>query len=170
MARADLGVMLEAAEKSGFIGGGYLKLKEGENRMRLIDGPLPHPGAYQGRKTFRWLWYVIDRRDGEIKPFFMPHSVYKLLTALQRSEDFGFESIPMPFDVVIGAKGAGTKEVEYSLLPTKKNPGDAELIGLADKKPLKELQGALREKEATHVIGDPTVEAPRFDPDDDIPL
>jgi hypothetical protein len=172
MAKTDLSAVLEAAEKSGLVGSDYLKIKDGKNRMRLVDGPLPHPGKYQGRPTFRMLWYAIDRKDGQIKPFFMPYSVFKLLAALQTSEDFAFESIPMPYDVILTAKGAGTKEVEYSLLPTRKELGSEELLALVEKKPLKDVQDAMRAKEANREaeFAPQGTFDPDAVPDDGIPL
>ncbi len=37
------------AESEGLLGsGGYLKLQEGENRVRLMSECLEHPGEYKG--------------------------------------------------------------------------------------------------------------------------
>lgn len=137
------------AEKAGLLGSGdYLKLKEGANRMRLMSECLPHAGEYQGRKTFKWLCYVVDRVDGKVKPFFMPHTIYKQIESLQVSEDYAFADVPMPYDLTINAKGAGTKEVEYAVVPARKNtnitPGEMDDFDKC--KPLKELQAALNDK------------------------
>lgn len=137
------------AEKAGLLGSGdYLKIKEGANRLRLMTECLPHAGEYQGRKTFKWLCYVIDRVDGKVKPFFMPHTIYKQIEALQVNPDYEFSDVPMPYDLTINAKGAGTKEVEYTVVPARKNTDvtDDELNDLDQAKPLKELQAALLEK------------------------
>jgi hypothetical protein len=151
MPAVDFGAARKEAEKAGLLGSGdYLKLKEGGNRLRLMTACLPHPGTYQGRKTFKWLCYVIDRTDGKVKPFFMPHKIYKQIEALQMSEDYGFTDVPMPYDLTINAKNAGTKEVEYTLMPARKESPVTPLEHqqLADLKPLAELQAALRaEKE-----------------------
>lgn len=141
----------EEAEKAGLLGSGdYLKLKEGSNRMRLMTECLPHPGVYQGKKTFKWLCYVVDRVDGKVKPFFMAHTIYKLIEALEADPDYTFSELPMPYDLNVTAKGAGTKDVEYSVLPAKKEtPLTAqERVDLDGLKPLKELQAALNEKKS----------------------
>lgn len=179
----DFGAARKAAEAEGLLSSGdYLKLKEGDNRLRLMSQCLPHAGEYQGRPNFKWLCYVLDRVDGKIKPFFMPHTIYKKIEALQVNEDYAFSSVPMPYDLTIHAKGAGTKEVEYSLIPARKetplSPKDVEQWQAM--KPIAEVQAALKEKDAertgrgaargpNHTVegtGDPTAELS----DDDIPF
>jgi hypothetical protein len=137
------------AEDAGLLSSGeYLKLKEGANRLRLVSECLPHKGMYQGRPNFKWLCYVIDRADGKVKPFFMSHTIYKQIESLQMDPDYGFEDVPMPYDVNVNAKGAGTKEVEYSVIPAKREtPITAlEYQEIAQMKPLGDLQKALAEK------------------------
>lgn len=137
------------AEDAGLIGSGdYFKFKEGPNRLRLLSECLPHPGEFKGTKNFKWLAYVLDRRDGKVKPFFMPHTVYKAIEALQMSEDYAFFDVPMPYDITVHADGAGTKEVKYSVMPAKKEiPLTAsELNDLKQAKPLAELQRILKDK------------------------
>jgi hypothetical protein len=112
---------------------------------------LPHAGEYQGKRNFKWLCYVLDRQDGKVKPFFMPHTIYKQIEALQVNEDYAFEDVPMPYDLTVHAAGAGTKEVKYTLMPARKNtPVTAiEHQELAAAKPLADLKKALDEKNAT---------------------
>lgn len=118
----NFGAAREAAEASGALGtGGFFKVKEGSNRIRLVSNCIPHTDSFKGRKNFKWLCYVIDRTNGAVRPYFMPHTIYKMVEALQGDPDYTFDSVPMPYDVTINAKGAGSKEVEYSLLPAKNN-------------------------------------------------
>ena len=139
------------AEAAGLLSSGdYLKLKEGDNRLRLMSECLAHAGEYQGKRNFKWLCYVLDRGDGKIKPFFMPHTIYKQIEALQMNEDYAFEDVPMPYDLTIHAVGAGTKEVKYTLMPARKNTAitAVEHQELAKVKPLADLKKALDEKNA----------------------
>lgn len=142
------------AEKAGLLGSGdYLKLKEGANRLRLMSECLPHPGEYKGTKTFKWLCYVIDRVDGKVKPFFMAHVVYKQIEALQMDPEYAFADVPMPYDVNVNAKGAGTKDVEYTVVAARKNTNitPAEMDDFETQKPIAELQAALtKEKQDEH--------------------
>lgn len=145
----DFAARRKDAERAGLLGSGdYLKLKEGANRFRLMSECLAHVGNYKGQRNFKWLCYVVDRADGKVKPFFMPHTIYKQIEALQMSEDYSFIEVPMPYDITINAKGAGTKEVEYTLMPAKKEaPVTAlEYQALRELKPLNELKQALDDK------------------------
>jgi hypothetical protein len=122
MTKVNLAEGRKKAESEGLLGSGdYLKLQEGENRIRLLSECLEHPGEYKGTPTFKWLCYVIDRKDGKIKPFFMPHTIYKHIEALQQNPEYVFDEVPMPYDVTIIAKGAGTKEVEHSTVAARSN-------------------------------------------------
>ena len=171
----DFAASRKAAEAAGLLSSGdYLKLKEGDNRLRLMSACLPHEGSYQGRRNFKWLCYVLDRVDGKVKPFFMPHTIYKKIEALQTNEDYAFDRVPMPYDLTINAKGAGTKEVEYSLIPARKETPltPAEQTLLSEMKPLAELQVALLEKSKTgpsHGESHGQNEPPELT-DDDIPF
>ena len=112
----------EVAEKEHNIGGAqHLKLQEGQNRIRLVSECIPHEGEYNGKPTFKWLCQVIDRKDGKVKPFFMPHKIFKDIEALQMSEDYSFDAVPMPYDITITAIGAGMITVQYSTTPARQN-------------------------------------------------
>lgn len=167
--KADFGAARKMAEDAGLLGGGdYYKYKEGDNRFRLMSLCLPHSGEYQGRPNFKWLCYVLDRRDGKVKTHFMPHKIYKAIEALQVNPDYTFEEVPMPYDVTVHAKGAGTKEVEYSLIPARKEtPLTAdEEADLNQQKPLADVQKALIEKKSKS--GNGSADEPPPPGDDDI--
>lgn len=146
----DFGARMKEAEQAGLLGSGdYLKLKAGDNRFRLMSEGLPHEGEYQGKPNFKWLCYVLDRADGKIKPFFMPHRIYKQIAALQKSDDYRFEDVPMPYDLTINADAkVGTKDVTYTLTPARANKEltTAELTAWGEVKPLKDVQKAIYEK------------------------
>jgi hypothetical protein len=151
VAKVDFGAQRKQAEDAGMLGGGgFYKLKEGDNRIRLASICLPHTSDFNGKKSFKWLCYVIDRRDGAVKPFFMSHMVYKAIEALQSNPDYFFEEVPMPYDLTIHAKGAGTIDVEYSLIPARKEVPltEDEQAAIHQAKPLAELQQAILDKQA----------------------
>lgn len=162
----------KAAEDAGLVGGGdYLKLKEGDNRLRLMTECLPHQGSYQGQKNFKWLCYVIDRRDGKVKPFFMPHKIYKAIEALQINPDYEFFDVPMPYDLTVNAIKAGTKDVVYTVVPARKNSevSEVERKELVALKPLAELQKALKDKQAEKAAADAPADD-EHDADEDYPF
>lgn len=157
MPKVDFGAARKQAESAGLLSSGdYLKLKEGDNRIRLMSPCLAHNSTYEGKKNFKWLCYVIDRRDGNVKPFFMPHRIYKQIEALQLNEDYSFTDVPMPYDLTINAVKAGTKDVVYTLLPARRETPltEADLDALADMKPLEDLQKTLNEKAAKNGGGE----------------
>lgn len=147
----DFAGRMQEAEKAGLLSSGdYLKLKEGGNRFRLMTECLPHEGEYQGKRNFKWLCYVLDRTDAKVKPFFMPHTIYKVIVGLQQNPDYEFSDVPLPYDLTVNAHGAGTKEVKYTVLPARKNTDVTadEMELLAAMKPLADMQKALQEKNA----------------------
>lgn len=150
MPKADFAAARKQAEDAGLLGGGdFYKYKEGDNRMRLMSECLPHTSEFQGQKNFKWLCYVLDRRDGKVKVHFMPHKIYKAIEALQVNPDYAFEDVPMPYDLTVHAKGAGTKEVEYSLIPARRETPltNEEEMDLDRQKSLAEVQAALHDKQ-----------------------
>lgn len=146
----DFGATRKQAEADGLLGsGGFFKFKEGDNRMRLMSECLPHTSVFQdGKKSFKWLCYILDRVDGEVKPFFMPHKIYKAIEALQLNPDYVFYEVPMPYDITVNAKKAGTMDVEYALIPARKETPltEEEQDKLDHAKPLSELKQAIDEK------------------------
>ncbi len=148
----DFAAARREAEAAGLIGegGGTYKYKEGANKFRLLSECLPHPSTYKGTKQFKWFCYVLDRRDGKVKIHFMPHTIYKQIEALQVEPDYAFVEVPMPYDLTVNAKGAGTKDVEYALMPARQNSPltDDEQDELEKQKPIEEVQQAIRDKQA----------------------
>ena len=164
MATVDFGARMKDAEKQGLLSSGdYLKLKEGANRLRLVSECLAHKGEFQGKPNFKWLCLVIDRTDGKVKPYFMPHTIYRQIVALQTSEDYAFDGVPMPYDLTINADGAGTKEVKYTLMPRKEvSLSSDELRAIADHKSVQDVKKALDEKN-TKGKSDDQRDAPDYD-------
>lgn len=139
----------EKAEREFGLGKGeYLKLQEGANRIRLVSECIGYESSFQGRKYFKWVCWVIDRADGVVKPFFMPHTIYKSIEALQIDPDYAFKSVPMPYDIKINAKGAGTKEVDYQVIasPNRTALTDKEIENISARIDIREFVEKLKEK------------------------
>lgn len=167
MGKVNLSANLEAAKDAGLVGGGSFKLKEGDNRVRIVQGFLPHDSEFTDAKgvtksTFKWLTRVLDRRDGKIKVFFMGHTIYKQLVEFQQDSESGtdFDEVPMPYDINIKAVGAGTMLAKYTVIPGKRSPLSlAESAMLSDEEALEDTQEALRKKQ-------PPRTTVHFDPDE----
>lgn len=162
----DFGAERKEAEDKGLLGGGgFYKYREGANRIRLMSPCLAHTSTFDGKKNFKWLCYILDRRDGAIKPHFMPHTVYKQIEALQLNPDYAFSEVPMPYDLTVSAKGAGTKDVEYTLIPARHETKltAAEEAAYDEAKPLAEIKKALEEKEAKKPAQAPASSVPHIE-------
>ena len=139
------------AKKEYNLGEGTSKFvpEEGENKFRLVSVCLPHAGEYKGQATFKWLCHVLDRKDGQVKPYFMPKTVYKGIESLQMNEDYKFEEIPMPYDITLNAKGAGTKEVVYTVMPSKEKKLTEDELKMIEETPsIEEVKKKIDEKKA----------------------
>lgn len=150
MPKFDFNASKQQAEKQYNLGKGeYFKVKDGTNKVRLVSICLPHESVYKGTKTFKWLCQVIDLSDGKVKPYFMPHTVYKQICDLQLDEDYKFDEVPMPYSINIQTTNAGQKEVNYSVIPSPKAvPLTSEQEETIKNAPtIEELQKKIRENE-----------------------
>lgn len=135
---------LSSAEKEFSIGGGdKFKFKEGDNRLRVLspgkplathrisqkefhtcygqDSGCPYHEQTSPQPSVKFVMWVIDRADGLVKLAFMPYTIMKALRDLQNNPDYEFDTLPMPYDITVHATKAGTKDVEYSVVPARKN-------------------------------------------------
>jgi hypothetical protein len=133
----------------------------------------------------KWECWAIVRGDGkEIKDKFaivdFPYGVSKDLRELMGSDEGGFKSFPMPYDINIKAKNAGTFDVEYTLIANRSNTDltEEELAEYAKLTPISEILERMKDKKRKEVEGTSggtedsgTVEYPEEDINlDDIPF
>lgn len=110
---------------------GYFSFIEGDNRIQLLTHCAPLAQVYdpstrkyrmatEGDKNsgIKGLCWVLQ--DGKIKQAKLPYTVVKAIRDLQNDPDYQFEAFPMPRVINIKAKNAGTKEVEYTIIPSPK--------------------------------------------------
>lgn len=117
----------------------FWKPTEGANKLRILATPMItvsrykfgvcYEGAEYCKKenllpkealSYKWLTWIIDRADGNQKLYNIPFSVTKMITSLKTNEEYFFEDFPMPYDITLNVNGAGTKEVKYSVVPSRK--------------------------------------------------
>lgn len=138
-------------------GGGWFKFKEGNNKIRLLSEPVAiyedyklgmcYTGCgFQG--SVKYLAYIYDYADNSIKLMKIPYTIFENIGSLEMNEDYSFTGFPMPYDINIDAKGAGTKEVKYTLTPRPvRNEVPAPTIEeLAKKKTVSEVIDILKKK------------------------
>lgn len=119
-------------------GDDWFKFTEGENKLRILsestfiaehfkqgtcygkDKGCPFHGENDEKASSKWLIWILDRTDNKIKLAKFPYKIIKGIGDLQTNEDYAFEDVPMPYDITINAKNAGTLTVEYSIIPSPK--------------------------------------------------
>lgn len=167
---------------------GWFKFKEGKNRLRILAEPTVLPQHFANGKllgvcygedegcpfhqdkksspSVKWLTWVIDYADGEVKLAALPWSVARELTGLEESEEYPFTGWPMPYDVIVTAKNAGTSDVDYSVLPARKETPVAEFaVALMEKNQSPEaVVEAMKDKSRREQAGK-TDQAVPADPD-----
>ncbi len=143
----------------------WFKITEGENRIRILsDGEMifEHfkrgvcigkeegcPVCMEGEKpSMRVLFWILDHKDGKVKLAKLPYMIFKMIASYQKNPEYAFTEVPMPYDLTITAKNAGTKEVEYGLIPARKEtPVSNEVIEkLSKEKMPNEIVKAMKEK------------------------
>jgi hypothetical protein len=146
----------------------------GEGALKNANGEPMKPGA-------KSVIYVLNKsvEPAVIQLAELPFAVTKALDNLQEDEEWGFTTLPMDYDVVVTATGAGTMSVEYQTTPSPKDRGPlpAEVLTkLATLTPVAEIVKTRKEKAKAEYTGAPTGsasgdvqiagEAPSLDDDD----
>ena len=99
----------------------YVRLKEGENRVRIVTEP------YFVKKSFkegeapkeRFAWVVLDRSDGEVRYLSVGPQIMGQVVALVNDEDYGD---PKKYDLKIRREGASWQDTRYQVIPGPKTP------------------------------------------------
>ena len=89
----------------------------------------------KAKPNVKFVCYVIDRADNNIKLAELPWTVVKAITNYQEDEDFAFDDFPMPFDIKVTFKKDAAPAEKYTVLP---NPNRTELT--------EEMHAAFEEK------------------------
>lgn len=147
----NINAMVKQAEKDyGLSSGGSFKTKEGANKLRFLSNFVPHSSMYKGKPTFKIVSWVFDYADNRVKLYFMPKTIAEMLGSLQENADYAFDEMPMPYDVTLTAKNAGTKEVEYQIVAARMNtPVSSDVLEqLSGKESIEAVVEKLKEKDA----------------------
>lgn len=144
----------------------WFKFKEGINIVRILVEPAPmfedykmgicyHDCGFQGSPKF--LAYILDKSDGKIKLMKIPNVINEQIIGFEKSSRFTFDGFPMPYDLEINAKNAGTKEVVYTVLPgTEDILSENVLFEIEKKKPVIEIIEILKKKNLEKHMADGT--------------
>lgn len=147
---------VEGSEHNASQGGDWFKFSEGDNRFRILTEPEVFfekfkvgicytDCGYQG--TPKSLVWILDRKDNKLKLAKLPYMIAETIAKYETDEDFSFSGFPMPYDIKVNAKNAGTKEVTYTVLPSPVKELDGFVaIELAKQKTPKEIIERMKEK------------------------
>ncbi len=158
---------IDAANKSEFSGSssGWFKMKEGMNQFRILTEPevmFENFGkgicytqcGYEGSP--KYLARILDRADNKVKMYKIPFTIFETVAGFEKDEELAFSSFPMPYDIKITAKGAGSKEVKYTVMPSLKRVevDSATLSSLSKEKSIAEVIDAMQRKNKDKHIAD----------------
>jgi hypothetical protein len=150
---------IDEANKSEHTSGssGWFKMKEGKNQFRILTEPeimfenygkgiCYHQCGFEG--TTKYLARILDRADNKVKMYKIPFGIFKQIATWEADEDLAFSGFPMPYDVKVNAKNAGSKEVEYTVMASPKQvPVEQETLNfLAKQSPVKEVIVKMQDK------------------------
>lgn len=146
---------LKKLETEHNLGGGeYFKVQNGNNIIRVLTEGVYHESEFKKKDgtvdiTKKFVMFMIDRKDGKVKPFFAPYTIYKQIASLEVDPFFKFEGMPMPYDINIKVENAGTLNAEYSIQasPNRTDFTPTELAMMKEKGSIEEYVKKLKEQE-----------------------
>lgn len=169
-------IKMEWADKVEGGGDGYFKIQEGDNRVQLLTHCAPYKLKWTGARyepaeegdeniSVKGVCWVLH--DGVVKSATLPYTIIKSIRQLMTDEDYAFSDWPMPRMINIRAIGAGTKEVEYSVIPSpKETPVAPEVLEQLIAKPTpEEMVEKMRSAESRRVSDEKPAEDIRDIPD-----
>jgi hypothetical protein len=148
---------LKKLEDSGKVGGSdFFKPTEGNNIVRVLTEGHYNESEYTDKKTGKvsitkkFVMFIIDRKDGKVKPYFAPYTVYKQIAQLETDPFFAFAGMPMPYDVNVKTANAGTMNAEYSVQasPNKVELTAEEVAAAREKGSIADYVKGLNEQDA----------------------
>jgi hypothetical protein len=159
---------------------GYFQIEEGSQQFVLLTHCAPLPQVWDGKKyrvaeegdknvSIKGLCWVLQ--DGKIKQAKLPYTVVKEILGLQQNPEWEF-ALPFLHTFTLKAKGARTKEVEYSInaSPKKVDVSPEILAELKTKQTPEEIVDRIKGKVSQGNTQEDTREAPVEDINpDDIP-
>lgn len=131
-------------------GSDKFKFQEGDNYLRVMSDFEAIENDYEGKKSIKFMFWVWSNKDSAIKLAFWSRTLAQQIAELQDDKVYGFSEFPMPYDLNIKAKNAGTIDVEYTIIPARENtpPTQEQLAALKAEKPLSEVKDAINKNKS----------------------
>lgn len=129
--------------------GDFMALKQGENRIRVVSEFEHFQAEFQGKLKDRFMGWVIDRTDGQIKPLTIGSQIFSAIGELSLSSEYGFDVLP-PYDLVVKRNGEGI-DTEYTVIPARQNTvlTDEEQTRVKELKPIENIIESMQKKNPT---------------------
>jgi hypothetical protein len=155
-----MGMFNDALKEYGLESGEKLKFKDGNNQFRILSEAKMVRTMFKGTWNTKWVAWVVDRADGKVKLIYMPKTVVEALADYEEESAFKFDAPPMPYDIIVKARSAGTIDAKYTVIPvtTKKLITEAELAEFKAKKPIEKVVSKLLEMQAGSSDAEPAVQ------------
>lgn len=124
------------------------------------DGAIKDKTGKEIKPSVKFVMYLLDKKniDNSIQLAFIPYSVIKQIEALQGNEDYGFNSLPMPYDLAIKYNPSASPADMYSTIPSPKREDIAPEIleELENKKSIKEIVEQIKKnaRDSANIITD----------------
>lgn len=71
--------------------------------------------------SVKWMTWALDYGSDGFVILDLNNKVAGSIREMADSDEYKFEGFPMPYDITIRVKNAGTKEAEYTILASRKN-------------------------------------------------
>ena len=107
------------------IGGGFLELEPGENRIRIVSDFVDYVDVFTDKKTGevknlnKFMCWAINRKSGAVQPFTFGPMIFEGIGNLAVSSEYGFDGLP-PYDMIISKTGSGL-DTEYAVVAARNN-------------------------------------------------
>lgn len=155
----------------------FFKFSEGSNVIRVLTEPelifekfktgICYTGCgYQGAPRFMCYVEVREKNidNQEVYTFKiakLPYKVGTQIAAYEQDPEYTFDGYPMPYRINVNATNAGTKEVDYSVIPSRNNTDadPAVLQELAKAMPITEIIEKMKQKTKEKHMADGTFQA-----------
>jgi hypothetical protein len=149
---------------------GFMKLEQGDNRLRIMSPTAEYPkhfikDGYKGacigsdnkcpgcvagdKPNIKFMCWVLDRRDGQLKLLELSYGVMKSIAKLQEDIDWAFDDVPMPYDLNIKVdKNSKSPKDYYTVIgsPRRENVSEAEAKEIANQTEIQDVVQAIHEK------------------------
>ena len=113
------------------------------------DAPVGKDGKPK-KPSIKYLMYIIDRKNDAIRLVSVAYSVVKQIGELQMTEDWEFDSLPMPYDLTVKYDPDAAPNDKYKVIasPKRELVNQETLNQLAELKPLDEILEKIKAKQA----------------------